>query len=102
MNQTDILATFERIHWFLKKKLYDQEDYTLLKNELEHMAQRYISSYLPTPSDLKKYHILRKLRNNDDIILLKPDEGNGLVIMDKLAYKNTCSQSLMIPQNLNL
>ena len=49
-----------------------------------------ISSYKPSPSDLKKYHILKKIRNNDTIILLKPDKGNGIVIMDKNIYINAC------------
>ena len=90
LNSSDILATFERIHWSLKTKLRNVEDHNLLKNELAHLAQSYISSYRPTPCDLKKYHILKKIRNNQSIIILKPDKGNGVVIMDKQSYLNAC------------
>ena len=90
INPSDILATFERFHWSLKNKLRNKEDHTLLKNELAHLAQSYISSYKPTQSDLKKYHILWKIRNNA-AILLKPDKGNGIVIMDRQIYKNACN-----------
>ena len=92
LNSSDILATFERIHWSLKAKLRNVDDHGLLKNELAHLAQSYISSYRPTPSDLKRYHILKKIRNNHTIIILKPDKGNGVVIMDKQAYLNACYQ----------
>ena len=73
-------------------QLRNSEDHTLLRNELAHLAQSYISSYRPTPSDLKKYQILKKIRNNDTIIILKPDKGNGIVIMDKDIYINACNK----------
>ncbi|XP_046848088.1 uncharacterized protein LOC124441666 [Xenia sp. Carnegie-2017] len=83
IHSSDILATFERIHYSLRNKLIKQEDYSILKTELGHLAHTYVTSYHPTPKDLKKHKILRNIRNNDKIIVLKPDKGNGVVIMDR-------------------
>ena len=74
----------------MKAKLRNEEDYTHLKNELTHLAQSYISSYHPSPSDLKKHRILKSIRNNERVIILKPDKGNGVVIMDREVYKDCC------------
>ena len=90
LNDTEILATFERIHYTIQNKLQNQEDYIHVKNELIHIAQSYISSYTPSPSDLKKHRILKDIRNNKNIILLKPDKGNGVVIMDREVYNSSC------------
>ena len=72
----------------LKEKLCNKEEHTLLNTEVAHMAQSYISSYRQIPSDLKKHHVLLGLRNNNDVMLLKPDTGNGIVITDKQIYKS--------------
>ena len=40
--------------------------------------------------DLKRYRILKNIRNNKDIIILRPDKGNGVVILDRQVYMNSC------------
>ena len=35
---------------------------------------------------LKKHKILEKLRRNKDIVIIRPDKGNGVVVMDRLIY----------------
>ena len=67
---------------------YDQTEN--LKTEIAHLAQNYVSSYKPTSTDLKKHRILRNIRNNREIIVLKPDKGNGVVIMDRKVHKDCC------------
>ena len=52
------------------------------------MAQN--SSYSPTPFDLKKYNMLKNIRNDKNIILLKPDVESGIVIFDRQVYKDSC------------
>ena len=37
---------------------------------------------------MRKHGILKKLRNNDSIIICKPDKGNGVVIIDKNDFMN--------------
>ena len=91
LNSSDILTTFEWIHYSMKEKLKNQEHHTYLKNEFVHVAQSYISSYCLTPADLKQYNILRNISKNKDIIVLRPDKGNGVIIMDRQVYKNSCN-----------
>ena len=35
---------------------------------------------------LRKHGILKKLRRNREIVILKPDKGNGVVIVDRKDY----------------
>ena len=55
---------------------------------MSHLANSYNSNYKSTRTALKKHGILNKLRNNKDIVILRPDKGNGVVIMDKITYKS--------------
>ena len=55
---------------------------------MSHLANSYYSNYKPTRAALKKHGILKKLRNNNDIAILRPDKGNGVVIMDAITYKS--------------
>ena len=44
----------------------------------------YVNSYKPTKNVLPKYRVLNKLRNNNDILITRPDKGNGgVVILDR-------------------
>ena len=52
----------------MKNKLLDENSDTLLKIEIAHLAQNYLSSYRPSSNDLKKHRILRNLKNNPNII----------------------------------
>ena len=90
LNKTNILASFEKIHYTMKNKLIDKNSATHLKTEIAHLAQNYLSSYRPSSNDLKKHRILRTLRNNHNIIILKPDKGNGVVILDRTVYLDSC------------
>ena len=82
-NKTDVLASFEMIHQTMKRNLRNYDQTANLKTEIAHLAQNYVSSYKPTSTDLKKHRILRNIRNNREIIVLKPDKGNGVVITDR-------------------
>ena len=35
---------------------------------------------------LKEHNILEKLRRNKDIVVTRPDKGNGVVVMDRVIY----------------
>ena len=45
-----------------------------LKADLSHLASVYISSYQPSQNDVKAFRILKRLRKNKNIAILKPDE----------------------------
>ena len=36
--------------------------------------------------DLRKYRVLKDFRNKKNIVILKPDKGNGVVVLDRTAY----------------
>ena len=55
--------------------------------ELSHLVHVYVASHTPSTSDLKKYKILKELRKNKNVaVLLKPDKGNGIVVLDRDVY----------------
>ena len=37
---------------------------------------------------LRQHHVLRIFRKNKDIVITKPDKGNGVVILDRKLYNN--------------
>ena len=50
----------------------------------------HISSYRFSSNDLKKKRNLWTLKNNLNIIILTPDKGNGVVILDRNIYLDSC------------
>jgi hypothetical protein len=57
-----------------------------VKVDLAYLANNYTSSYKPSHASLKKHSILKKLKNNKNIIITRPDKGNGVVIMNQTDY----------------
>ena len=49
---------------------------------LSYLANSYFYNYKPSPCILRHHCVLQKLRKNKDIIVTKPDKGNGFVILD--------------------
>ena len=88
LSRTDVFVNFDLIHRYLTEKLKSRDDESSLRSNLSHLANSYYSNYKPTRADLKKHGILKKLRNNKDIVILRPDKGNGVVIMDAITYKS--------------
>ena len=56
------------------------------------MKEKYFSSYFynynPSPRILHQHRVLQNLRKNKDIVITKPDNGNGVVILDRKLYNN--------------
>ena len=86
LNRTDILTTFNNINLCLQHEIKPDESSNALKASLSELANNYYSRYKPTHSTIKKHGILKKLKENENIAILKPDKGNAVVIMDKAAY----------------
>ena len=60
-----------------------------LKADLSHLAQSYANSFKPSLKDIediKGHKILNQLRKNNDIVILKIDKGNGVVILNRKDY----------------
>ena len=52
--------------------------------DLSYLAnQSYILAYRPAMADLEKYRILKELKKNHNIVILKPDKGNGVVVISE-------------------
>ena len=46
----------------------------------------YWSSNKPTQNTLRKHGILKKIRSRKDIVIVRPDKGSGVVILDRYIY----------------
>ena len=84
--KTNILVSFEKICNFLTSNLKDKERVGEIVSQLSHLANPYYSYYKPSVSTLKKHSILKKLRNNQKIVILRPDKGNSVLIMNRKDY----------------
>ena len=76
-----IWVNFDLIHRYVTEELNNRDDERSLRSNLSHLANSYYSNYKPTRATLKKQGILKKLKNNKNIVILRPDKGNGVVIM---------------------
>ena len=70
----------------MAKKSKDTKQAGKLVADLSHLAHTYVSSYRPTTADLKKLRVLKEIRKNKNIVILKPDKGNGVVVLDRSDY----------------
>ncbi|XP_068739114.1 uncharacterized protein [Montipora capricornis] len=87
INKTDVFSCFELIHRTMVRNLIDGKQKGKLVADLSHLAHSYVSSHQPSVADLRNFKILKELRKNKDIVILKPDKGNGVVVMDRIAYE---------------
>ena len=71
---------------FLTSNLKDKEKTGKTVSQLSHLENSYYSYYKPSVSTLKKHGILKRLRNNREIVILRSDKGNGVVIINRKDY----------------
>ena len=86
LRKTKVFTTFDMIHHFLRSELSRNQCENALKIDISHSATNYYSNYRPSLNTLKKHKILEKLRRNKDIVITRPDKGNGVVVMDRVIY----------------
>ena len=55
---------------------------------MSYLAQTYTSSYKASKVTLYKHKVLDRLRNKSDLVITKPDKGNGVVILNRKDYDN--------------
>ena len=63
-----------------------------IKARLSYLANSYFYNYKPSPRILRQHRVLRNFRKNKDIIITKPDKGNGVVILDRKLYDNAIQE----------
>ena len=86
LSKTDVFVSFEKLYNYLSSNLKEGANSNQLKTDLSHMAHHYVSVYKPSKQALRKHSILKKLKSNPDLVVTKPDKGNGVVIMNKSDY----------------
>ena len=84
MPTRDIKASFEKAYWKLEPLLSDSTR-ELAPATLRSIALNYIEKK-PTAPPKALIRALTELKKKDDIVVTKPDKGDGAVIMDKSDY----------------
>ena len=86
--QSEIFIPSENIHCSFINKHKSEETKSQIKVHLSYLANSYFYNYKPSPRILRQHRVLRNLRKNKDIVITKPDKGNGVVILDQKLYDN--------------
>ena len=63
-----------------------------IKAHLLYLGNSYFYKYKPSPRILRQHRVLRNLRKNKDIVITKPDKGNGVVILDRKLYNSAIEE----------
>ena len=84
--KTNILVSFENMRNSLTSNVKEKEKTGEIVSQLSQLQNSYYSYYKPSVSTLKKHVILKRLRNNQEIVILRPDKGYGVVIMNRNDY----------------
>ena len=84
VSSIDVKASFEEAYWKLEPRL-PGEFRDLAASTLRSVALNYIHRKNPKPPQtlLKAIH---QLKGRDDIVVTKPDNGSGVVVMGKEEY----------------
>ena len=70
----------------MTKDLRDEKQSGEVKTKISNLAHSYANSYKPTLHALKKHRIFKRLANNRDIVILRPDKVSGTVILNRDDY----------------
>ena len=92
INKTNVFVSFEMMHRFLLENLKSKIDKPALKSELLHFANSYFYNCKPSRPTLRKRGILRKLKNDKSIIILRRDKGKGIVVLDRIQPDNVINE----------
>ena len=92
IRKSEIFTTFEKIHRSFLNNLKSEETKSQIKAHLSYLANSYFYNYKPSPRILRQHRVLRNLRKNKDIVITKPDKGNGVVILDRKLYNNAIEE----------
>src|SRR5215469_13779690 len=88
----------------LKQHKTYKTNFEAVVKEIKHIANKFyykfkshkVFSYLINKSDIA---ILKKLKSDKNIIICKPDKGNGVVILDKNTYVD--KMNMILNNDLN-
>ena len=86
INKTDVLITFDFIHRSMSKYLKHEKDAGEVKATIFYLANNYVNAYKLSKNTICKHKILKKLRNNKDILITKPGKDDWVIIVNRTIY----------------
>ena len=86
VKETDVLKTFDFILRTMTEDLENEKQRGELKAKLSNLANTYVKNYKPSKYAVRKHGILKRLLKNNNIAILRPDKGNGTLIMVRDVY----------------
>ena len=92
IRKSEIFTTFEKIHLLFLNNLKSEETKSQIEAHISYLANSYFHNYKPSPRILRQHRALRNIRNNKDIVITKPDKGNGVIILDQKLYNNAIEE----------
>ena len=92
IRKSEIFTTFEKNHRSFLNNLKSEETKSQIKVNLSYLANSYFYNYKPCPRILRQNCVLRNLRKIKDIVITKPDKGNGVVMLEGKLYNNTIDE----------
>ena len=92
IRKSEIFTSFEKICRSSINNLKSEETKNQIKAHLSYLANYYFYNYKPSPRILRQHRVLRNLRKNKDIVITKPDKGNGVVILDRKFYDSAIQE----------
>ena len=88
----EIWTTFEKVHCSFLNNLKSEENKIQIKADLSFLANSCFCNYKSSPRIPRQNHILWHIRKNNDIVITRPDKGNGVVILDRKLYNNAIEE----------
>lgn len=78
----------------MHRLLLEDLQYEADKPELKwsHLANSYVSNYKLSRPTLEKHGILKKLKSYGSVVILSPEKGNSVVILDQGQYENAINE----------
>ena len=92
IRKSEIFTTFKKINCSFTNNLKSEETKSQIKAHLSYLANSYFCNYKPSPRILRQHRVLRNLRKNKDFVITKPDNGNGVVILDRKLYDSAIQE----------
>ena len=73
----------------MSKDLKHEKDAGKVKAKMSYLANSYVNTYKPSKNTLLKHKIIKKLTNNKDKLITKPDRSNGVIMVNRAIYMSS-------------
>ena len=83
VRKSEICTTFEKIQRSFINNLKSKETKSQKIAYRSYLANSYFYNCKISPRILRQHRIFQNLRKNKDILIKKPDKGNGVALLDR-------------------